>query len=75
MNDTFAFRTPGDKPTVYIRPVEVSDLPKDVRSQIGGLKRVFAVHDVNGQPLALVQDRKLAFVLARQNDLSPVSVN
>ena len=41
----------------------------------GDLDQLYAVHDSDGQQLALVADRKLAFVLARQHDLSPVAVH
>ena len=34
-----------------------------------------AVHDAEGAQLALVADRKMAFRLARQNDMAPVSVH
>lgn len=60
---------------VYVRSVNAEDLPDDVRSQLGGLSTLYAVHDAAGQRLALVRDRKLAFVLARQNDLAPVTVH
>ena len=61
--------------TVYVRQVEVCDLPEDMREQAMGLDRLYAVHDTNGDRLALVRDRNLAFVLARQNDLTPVTVH
>ena len=64
----------GDR-IVYVRPVKAQDLPEDVRAQMGGLDRVYAVHDADGQRLALVRDRALAFVLARQNDFAPVTVH
>ncbi|NBQ27136.1 MAG: DUF1150 family protein [Rhodobacteraceae bacterium] len=51
------------------------DLPKDVQSQIGKLKKLYAVHSDQGERLALVKERNLAFVLARQNDLSPVTAH
>ncbi len=61
---------------VYIRPVEVEDLPSDVQAQIVGTqKTVFAVHNSDGERLAVVRDRKLAFMLARQNDMAPVNVH
>lgn len=62
-------------PTVYIRPVEVADLPDDVQAQLGAVQRIYALHDTDGERLALVGDRTLAFVLARQNDFAPVSVH
>ena len=60
---------------VYVRPVEVEDLPSDVQAQIGTLKTVFAVHNTDGERLAVVRDRKLAFMLARQHDMAPVNVH
>ena len=61
--------------TVYVRPVQAEDLPDEVRAQVGGLKTLYAVHNAEGERLALVKDRRLAFVLARQNDLAPVTVH
>ena len=40
-----------------------------------GRKQLYAVHSEDGERLALVGDRHLAFVLARQNDLTPVAVH
>lgn len=60
---------------VYVRPVDVADLPDEVQEKVGDIRTLYAVHDANGQQLALVKDRNLAFVLARQNDLSPVTVH
>ncbi len=60
---------------VYVRPVAVKDLPQEVREQVSGLKTLYAVHNAEGERLALVKDRSLAFVLARQNDLAPVTVH
>lgn len=66
---------PPKDPTVYIRPVKVADLPDEVQAQAGGAERIYALHDTDGERLALVGDRTLAFVLARQNDFAPVSVH
>ena len=60
---------------VYVKPVDVADLPKQVRDEAGDLQHLYAVHDADGQQLALVADRKLAFILARQHDPAPVSVH
>ena len=65
----------GEQNTVYIRRVEMDSLPDDVREQAEGLDSLYAVHGIDGERLALVRDRKLAFFLARQNDLMPVSVH
>ncbi|MFL4470339.1 DUF1150 family protein [Tateyamaria armeniaca] len=56
---------------VYVKPIAVTDLPREVRDQAGGLDELFAVHDAEGQQLALVADRRLAFALAVQNDYAP----
>ncbi|MGB3279183.1 MAG: DUF1150 family protein [Pseudorhodobacter sp.] len=60
---------------VYVRSVEVSDLPLGLQEQAEGLTRIYAVHRGNGERLALVADKDLAFALARQHDLAPVSVH
>ncbi len=68
-------RAPQAQPIVYIRPVVPEDLPDDIRAQTDGVKKLYAVHDADGQRLALVQGRGLAFDLARQNDMIPVDVH
>ena len=65
----------SEDPIVYVRPVKVADLPDEIRQQARGLDTLYAVHDSNGAQLALVKDRKLAFVLARQNHMAPVTVH
>ncbi len=60
---------------VYVKTVDVLDLPQDVQNKVHGLDQLYAVHDAAGQQLALVADRQLAFKLARQNDLAPVAVH
>ncbi len=60
---------------VYVRPVLVADLPAALQEQAEGFETIYAVHRPNGERLALVADRKLAFALARQHDMAPVSVH
>ncbi|MGR3662920.1 MAG: DUF1150 family protein [Paracoccaceae bacterium] len=60
---------------VYIRPVAVADLPEDVQAEANGATQIYAVHNQDGERLALVRDRQLAFILARQNDMAPVNVH
>lgn len=64
-----------EKRIVYVKTVDVSDLPSEVQGKIEGLEQLYAVHDSEGQQLALVADRKQAFQLARQNDYAPVPVH
>ncbi|SNT71698.1 DUF1150 family protein [Paracoccus seriniphilus] len=75
MDTKFDFGEPETANTVYIRRVATSSLPKEIREQLRGLDSMYAVHDSAGEQLALVRDRSLAFILARQNELTPVSVH
>ena len=74
MNAPFDFGPEPDN-LVYVRPVAVADLPAEVREAAMGAREIYAVHSAAGERLALVKDRNLAFMLARQNDLAPVSVH
>lgn len=60
---------------VYVRPVAVADLPEEIREQANGIVTLYALHRPDGERLALVRDRQMAFALARQNDLAPVNVH
>jgi hypothetical protein len=60
---------------VYVKPVAVATLPDALREQAGERETIFAVHDADGQQIALVADRNLAFMLARQHDKVPMTVH
>ncbi len=60
---------------VYVKSVDVEDLPDYIRSQMPKKTMLYAVHNSDGERLAIVEKRDMAFVLARQNDLSPVMVH
>ena len=60
---------------IYVRAVKGRDLPADIRAQVGRRATLYAVHNAEGERLALVKDRTLAFALARQNDFAPVAVH
>jgi len=75
METKYEFLPDGGERIVYVRAVKVADLPEEVQRQAAGLDELYAVHDESGERLALVRDRELAFVLARQNDLDPVNVH
>ena len=68
MHEKYAFEAEQDERIVYVRPVEVAELPEELRAQLGDLDTIYAVHSEDGERLALVRDRKLAFALARQHD-------
>lgn len=75
MNARYDFDHTDEDRIVYIRPVAVSDLPEDIREQAMGAETIYALHNAEGDRLALVKDRTMAFVLAQQNDLAPVNVH
>ena len=60
--------------TVYVSAVNVADLPEAVAKGICQ-GRVYSLNSSTGERLALVKDRSLAFVLARQNEFYPVPVH
>ena len=60
--------------TVYVSAVNVADLPEAVAKGISQ-GRVYSLNSSSGERLALVKDRSLAFVLARQNEFHPVPVH
>lgn len=64
-----------DRHVVYIKEVSAGDLPQAVRDDIDDFETMYAVHDADGVRLALVANRQLAFHLAQENELVPVTVH
>ncbi len=58
-----AFLALGSMHVAYIKPVTVD----------GSV--AYAIHAADGQELGVFDEREIAFVAARQNDLEPVSVH
>ena len=75
MTENFDFSKSGDERIVYVRSVDVTDLPEEMQKQADGTEQLYAVHSEDGARLAIVADRNLAFVLARQNDYAPYAVH
>ena len=75
MNTPFEFGADGKGNIVYIKSIDVAELPQEVREQAGDTKHLYVVCTEAGEQLAFVKDRNLAFMLARQNDLAPVAVH
>ena len=75
MEERFDFGETQERAIVYVRPVNVADLPEDLQEQVGDLTTLYAVHSEEGERLALVDNRNLAFQVARQNNLDPVTVH
>lgn len=74
MDTPFDFETDAAQ-IVYVKTVDVADLPDELRQSAGDREQIYSVHDTEGKQLALVADRKLAFSLARQHDMTPVAVH
>ena len=75
MNESNSAAETDGRPIVYIRPIAVADLPEEVQEQAGDLETVYAIGSEDGTQLALVGDRRTAFVVAREHDMEPVSVH
>jgi hypothetical protein len=77
MDTRYELLPDSDDRIVYVRPVKMEELPEEIKVQAEaqGADKLYAVHSADGERLALVRDERLAFVLARQNDLAPVYVN
>lgn len=66
------FDVTAERSIVYVREADRASLPDGLQDAPG---KLFTMHDPEGKCLAVTQDRKIAFALARQNDLTPVSVH
>ena len=75
MTDKKTFFEDKEDRIVYVKSVDASDLSDDIRAKIPKNTMLYAVHNSYGERLAIVEKRDMAFVLARQNDLSPVMVH
>ena len=60
---------------VYVRQIDRSALPAEVQQHLPDDAAVWGVHDAQGTCIALTGDRRMAFSMARQHDLAPVSVH
>ena len=74
MNTKFDLETIAQD-IVYVKQILATDLPEDMRDKVGDLEELFAVHNASGEQLAVVANRKLAFHLARENDMQPVTLH
>ena len=76
MEQNYNFDGLDEKGLVYVKSISSSELPIDVQQEIleeqGPL---YALHNSTGDRIAVVSGRDAAFIVARQNDLNPVSVH
>ena len=72
----YPYMTPGDTSQIaYVRRVDPRTLPEEFREHTKGMTEVYSISGADGQMLAIVDDRKKAFVVARMNEMQPVSVH
>ena len=57
METRYDFGADQGRPIVYVRPVNVADLPEDMREQAMGSETLYALHTADGERLALVTSR------------------
>ena len=60
---------------VYVRAVNVSELPTELSAQVPETERVYAIHFKDGEQFALAKSRQAAFVIARTNEFEPFSAH
>lgn len=76
MEQKYNFDGLDEKGLVYVKSISSGELPIDVQQEIldehGSL---YALHNSTGDRIAVVSGRDAAFIVARQNDLNPVSVH
>lgn len=75
MDTPFDNEVVRNAPVVYVRRLNPDEVPAQLRAQFGPDRPLYSVHDETGNRLAIVPDRTLAFVLARQHDMKPVNVH
>lgn len=79
MDTPFTLPSHRIRPTVYVSEVSAATLPEEILSHIlvqaPDTQVMYALNDVDGDRIALVSSRELAFSLAHENDLWPVSVH
>ncbi len=66
---------PDEQRIVYVRPMDVAELPEHIQAQAGELKMIYGVFGANGEQIAFTPTKSTAFHLARNNELTPVSVH
>lgn len=81
-NADSGFASYDGRKLVYIRPILACDVIGDLEDELGDMSvqidadaTLYSVHDEDGERLALVGDRELAFAAARQYEMTPVSVH
>jgi hypothetical protein len=65
--------------TVYVREVDVEELKGSgvlpIDAPVSAKQKFFALHAADGRRVAILDNRDMAFVAAREHELEPVSVH
>jgi hypothetical protein len=76
------FAALGGRKLVYVRAVMVREVLDDLVDEDGDMvidapddATLYSIHSADGERIALVGDRDLAFAAARQQEMHPVSVH
>ena len=60
---------------VYVKPVDVDDLPDEIIEEVGTVDQLWSVHNSVGEQLALIADLDTADALAREYRYSAMTVH
>jgi hypothetical protein len=60
---------------IYLKPMDVADLPADVQDEVGSLTELFAVHNAQGKQVAFVASPAVASHLAALNNMTLVALH
>lgn len=70
MTHEYPMEQAPDRRIVYVRPVRKDEMPQEAPEVA-----LYSIHDEAGNRLGLAPGRDLAFLAARQHELTPVSVH
>ena len=77
--ETNSFPTQNEAKLVYVRPITIHELeqilPANAIEDLDATDELFAVHNADGERIAIVEGREAAFAAARAHKLTPSSLH
>jgi len=61
--------------SIYLKPMDMTDLPADIQDEAGSLTELFAVHNAQGEQVAFVASAAVASHLAALNNMTLVALH
>lgn len=61
--------------SIYLKPMDVADLPAEFQDEAGSLTELFAVHNAQGEQVAFVASPAVASHLAALNNMTLVALH